>query len=83
MFGLEKKPNEPFEFDLEVDLHKDPAKAKALLKNVEERVGELKIFSARAQKMKTSMNMAFFCMDMQRYKKYSRKYSKRNKEKNS
>lgn len=42
MFGLEKKPNEPFEFDLEVDLHKDPAKAKALLKEVNERVGQLK-----------------------------------------
>ena len=42
MFDLEKKPNEPFEFDLEADLHKDPAKAKALLKDVEERIGELK-----------------------------------------
>ena len=42
MFGLEKKPGEPFEFDLEMDLHKDPAKAKALLKDVEERIGELK-----------------------------------------
>jgi len=42
MFGLEKKPNEPFEFDLELDLHKDPVKAKALLKDVEERIGQLK-----------------------------------------
>ncbi len=42
MFGLEKKPDEPFEFDLELDLHKDPAKTKALLKDVEERITELK-----------------------------------------
>lgn len=42
MFGLEKKPKEPFEFDLEADLHKDPAKAKALVKEVEERIGKLK-----------------------------------------
>ncbi len=42
MFGLEKKPDEPFEFDLEADLHKDPAKAKELAKAVEERMAELK-----------------------------------------
>lgn len=42
MFGLEKKPNEPFQFDLEADLHKDPAKAKALVKEIEDRIGQLK-----------------------------------------
>jgi hypothetical protein len=42
MFGLEKKPKEPFEFDLESELHKDPSKAKALAKEVEERIGKLK-----------------------------------------
>lgn len=42
MFGLEKKPKEPFQFDLEAELHQDPAKAKALLKEIDERVGKLK-----------------------------------------
>ncbi|NGX27484.1 MAG: hypothetical protein K940chlam6_01420 [Chlamydiae bacterium] len=42
MFGMEKKPNEPFAFDLEEDLHKDPDKAKALQKEVDERIEELK-----------------------------------------
>jgi hypothetical protein len=42
MFGLEKKPKGPFEFDLEMDLHKDPAIAKALLKDIEDRIGKLK-----------------------------------------
>jgi len=42
MFGMEKKPNEPFAFDLEEDMKKDPATAKALLKEVDERTNELK-----------------------------------------
>ena len=43
MFGLEnKKPEEPFQFDLEEDLKKDPKKAAELLKVVEERTGKLK-----------------------------------------
>lgn len=42
MFGLEKQPKQPFQFDLEADLHKDPAKAKALLKDIEQRMAELK-----------------------------------------
>lgn len=42
MFGLEKKPNEPFQFDLEVDLRKDPTKAKEMLKAIDERIGKLK-----------------------------------------
>jgi Family of unknown function (DUF5398) len=42
MFGMEKKPEEPFKFDLEVDLTKDPVLAKALMKDIEERLGKLK-----------------------------------------
>ena len=42
MFELEKKPREPFQFDLESDLKKDPQKAKELLKEVDERIGQLK-----------------------------------------
>jgi hypothetical protein len=42
MFGLEKKPEEPFQFDLEVDLRREPQMAQALLKEVDERIGKLK-----------------------------------------
>ncbi|MBS0629835.1 MAG: DUF5398 family protein [Verrucomicrobia bacterium] len=42
MFGLEKKPKEPFQFDLEAEMHKDPTKAKALMKEIDERIGKLK-----------------------------------------
>lgn len=42
MYGLEKKSPAPFEFDLEELLRKDPEKAKATIKMVEEKVGELK-----------------------------------------
>jgi len=42
MFDLEKKPEEPFAFDLEADLKKDPKKAKAMLDEIQERMGELK-----------------------------------------
>lgn len=42
MFGLEKKPRAPFEFDLEQELRKDPAKARELLKTVETKIQEIK-----------------------------------------
>ncbi len=42
MYGLEKKPSGPFEFDLEMDLKKDPKKAKELSQSVEEQIGKLK-----------------------------------------
>jgi hypothetical protein len=42
MFGLEKKPKGPFEFDLELDLKKNPKMGKELLKIVEQRISELK-----------------------------------------
>jgi len=42
MFGLEKKPNEPFQFDLEADIRADPGKAKELLLVVEEQMTKLK-----------------------------------------
>jgi hypothetical protein len=42
MFGLEKKPKELFEFDLEKELRQDHAKARAILKTVEEKIHEIK-----------------------------------------
>jgi hypothetical protein len=42
MFGLEKKPGELFEFDLEKELKADHTKAKKTLKTVEERIHEIK-----------------------------------------
>lgn len=42
MFGLEKEPKEPFLFDLEEDLKKDPAKAKAMMQEIETRIAEIK-----------------------------------------
>lgn len=42
MFGLEKQPKGPVQFDLELELKEDPAKARGLAKVIEERVGELK-----------------------------------------
>ena len=42
MFDLDKKPDEPFAFDLEADMKKDPEKAKAMLDDVHERMNELK-----------------------------------------
>lgn len=42
MYGMEKQGKAPFEFDLEKDLKKNPARGKDLLKGVEERVQELK-----------------------------------------
>ena len=41
MFGMEKK-SPLFEFDLEASLKKDPSKKSALLKEVEDKVQELK-----------------------------------------
>ena len=42
MYGLEKKERGLFEFDLEKELRGDPAKGKALLKKIEERIHEIK-----------------------------------------
>lgn len=42
MFGLKKEPQEPFQFDLEADIKKDPAEAKKILKHVDERIQALK-----------------------------------------
>ena len=42
MFGLEKNPKANFEMDLEKDLKKDPAKARGMIKNVEEKIQEIK-----------------------------------------
>ena len=42
MFGLEKKSKALFEFDLEVELKKDPSKAQKMLKDVEAKILELK-----------------------------------------
>lgn len=42
MYGLEKKGNPLFEFDLEKDLKNNPSKAKELLKTVEGRIQEIK-----------------------------------------
>lgn len=42
MFGLEKKPQAPFEFDLEQELKKDPARKQKILKEVEEKIQEIK-----------------------------------------
>ncbi len=42
MYGLEKKGNPLFEFDLEKDLKGNPTKAKELLKTIEGRIQEIK-----------------------------------------
>lgn len=42
MYGLEKKPRGPLEFDLELDIKSDPVKAKKLMKEIEEKIHELK-----------------------------------------
>ncbi len=42
MFGLEKQPKGPFEFDLEKDLKKDPNLAKNMLKMIDGKIGEIK-----------------------------------------
>ncbi len=42
MYGLEKKPQMVFEFDLEKELKKDPNKLKEYLKKAETRIQEIK-----------------------------------------
>lgn len=42
MYGLEKKPKGPVQFDLELEIKKDPKRARELMKHVEERIAELK-----------------------------------------
>ena len=42
MFGLEKKGNKPFEFDLEKELKKDEKRKKEVLDQIEKRTLELK-----------------------------------------
>ncbi len=42
MFGLEKKPKQLFEFDIEKELKQDPQKKQSLLKEIEERIQEIK-----------------------------------------
>ncbi len=42
MFGLEKKTQELFEFDLEQELKSNPEKKKALLKELEEMIQGIK-----------------------------------------
>jgi len=42
MYGLKEEPKQPFQFDLEADLKKDPKQAKEMMKNIEERIGTLK-----------------------------------------
>ncbi|NNM43409.1 MAG: DUF5398 family protein [Chlamydiae bacterium] len=42
MYGLEKSPKAPFQFDLEIELKKDPSKAKVMLKSVDEKIQEIK-----------------------------------------
>ncbi len=42
MFGMEKPPKEPFEFDLEKDLRENPKMAHNLIKDVEGKIAALK-----------------------------------------
>ncbi|NDD58768.1 MAG: needle chaperone SctE [Chlamydiae bacterium] len=42
MYGLEKKQKALFEFDLEKDLKQDPSKKQKLVKEVEEKIHEIK-----------------------------------------
>jgi transcription termination factor NusB len=42
MYGLEKEKKAPFEFDLEIELRKDPSRAQKLLKMIEEKMQEIK-----------------------------------------
>lgn len=42
MYGLEKSDKKPFQFDLEMELKSNPGKAKELLKQVEEKIAEVK-----------------------------------------
>ncbi len=42
MYGLEKKANEKFDFDLEKDLKKNPQRSKEIVDDAEKHVQELK-----------------------------------------
>lgn len=42
MYGLEKKPGERFEFDLEKEIKKDPIQGKKILEKAEHRMQEIK-----------------------------------------
>lgn len=42
MYGLEKKPGEKFEFDLEKEIKRDPAQGKKILEKAEHRMQEIK-----------------------------------------
>lgn len=42
MYGLEKNPKGAFQFDLEIELKKDPSKARVMLKDVEQKILEIK-----------------------------------------
>lgn len=42
MYGLEKKPNNKFSFDLEKEINDNPKRAKEILKDVEENIHEIK-----------------------------------------
>lgn len=42
MFGLEKKPGEKFNFDLEKEIKEKPSRGKEILDKVEKRIQEIK-----------------------------------------
>ncbi len=42
MFGMEKKSNKPFEFDLEIELRKDSKKKEKLLSEIDAKETQLK-----------------------------------------
>ena len=42
MFGLEKKPGEKFNFDLEKEIKERPSRGKEILDKVEKRIQEIK-----------------------------------------
>lgn len=42
MFGLEKKPDEKFAFDLEKEIKERPSRGKEILDKVEKRIQEIK-----------------------------------------
>lgn len=42
MYGLEKQPNQKFDFDLEKDLKKNPKRSKEITEGAEQHVQELK-----------------------------------------
>lgn len=42
MFGLEKSPQEKFDFDLEIDLKENPQKAKELFNKIESNIKKIK-----------------------------------------